>query len=275
MENIISKKTKTFLCVKYIMFFALFYVLSKAGINGFVFPFYFGVFFALLWCNQNVLVLSPLYVGARYLTAFSLYDLYGALFMVVVITIIYGVHQKLKKPIREIMFLPYALLGIFADVFFKIYFGANIILQTIEVVFGLLFMFATMKFFEVIIVRGVRGKMTSLELICGGSVIVAIFCGLSTFEIWGFEFVKLFAFFVTLFFAFSFDAKSTLFVCAVMGIGTILNSNNAFLFAPFVLWGIVCVCFRTRYRIVMVVAKILLAYSLHSVLYASTLFAGT
>ena len=99
--------------------------------------------------------------------------------------------------------------------------------------------------------------MTSLELIWGGSVVVAIFCGLSTFAVWNFEFVKLFAFFVTLFFAFSFDAKSTLFVCAIMGLGTLLCSNNAFLFAPFVLWGLVCVCFRTRYRIVMVVASLL------------------
>ena len=257
MKNIISKKTKTFLIIKYIMFFILFYVLSKAGINNYIFPFYFGVYFALVWCNQSVLVLSPIYVLARFLSGFLLYDLYGAIFMVVATIIIYGVHQKLKKPIKEIMFLPYALVAISCDVFFKIYLGANIIFQIIELVVGLLFMFATMKFFEVIIVRGIRGKMTSLELICGGSVVVAIFCGLSAFSFWNFELAKLFAFFVTLFFAYAFDAKTTLFMCTVMGLGTLVYSNNAYFFAPIVLWGLVCVCFRTRYRIIMVVASLL------------------
>ena len=250
METITNKQSKAYLIIKYLLFFALFYVLNKANINYYITPFYFGIFFALIWCNQNVLILSPLYIVARYLTALSLFDLYGAMFGVGVMLIIYGIHQKLKKPIRQIFFLPYALVCIALDVFFKIYYGANPIYQTIEVVVGLLFMFATMKFFEVLIVRGVRGRMTSLELICGGSVLSAIFCGLSTFSFWGFELVKFFAFFVVLFVSYSFDAKTTLFMSAIMGIGTLLNSNNALYISPIIIWALVAVCFKTKHRVV-------------------------
>lgn len=250
METVTNKQSKVYLIIKYLLFFALFYVLNKANINYYISPFYFGIFFALIWCNQNILILSPMYIVARYLTALSLYDLYGAIFTVIVILIIYGIHQKLKKPIRQIFFLPYALVCIALDVFFKIYFGANPIYQTIEVIVGLLFMFATMKFFEVLIVRGVRGRMTSLELICGGGLLSAVFCGLSTFSFWGFELVKFFAFFIVLFVSYAFDAKTTLFVSAVMGLGTLFNSNNAIYIAPIIIWALVAICFKTKHRVI-------------------------
>ncbi|MBQ3494425.1 MAG: hypothetical protein IJA69_03325, partial [Clostridia bacterium] len=191
---------------------------------------------------------------ARFLNSLSLYELYGALFMVVITLIIYGLHQKLRKPIKQIMFLPYAIVAISLDVFLRIFYeSASILFLGIEVVCGLLFMFAIMRFFEVVIVRGVRGKMTSLELVCGGSFVVAIFCGLSVFRFYDFEIVKLFSFFVVLYFAYCFDAKATLFMSAVMGLGTLLYSNNAFFVAPILIWALVAICFKSR-RIYMLVS---------------------
>ena len=72
-RKIEAEKKEIFIqLIKYIFIFFCFYIISKANINGVIHPFSFGLLFALMWCNNNVLILAPLYISAIFLGTFSL-----------------------------------------------------------------------------------------------------------------------------------------------------------------------------------------------------------
>ena len=61
----LNQTQKVVLTFKYILVFLLFFVLCFATINyGYITPFAFGLYFALLFLNFNVYVLSALYLLA-------------------------------------------------------------------------------------------------------------------------------------------------------------------------------------------------------------------
>ena len=51
--------SKAFVFIKYIGIFLTFFILANAGINGEMYPFVMGAFFAFMWCNQNVFIMLP------------------------------------------------------------------------------------------------------------------------------------------------------------------------------------------------------------------------
>ena len=71
-----SNKTKALIFLKYLLFFGLFFVLNKAGINGLIYPFVFGLFFALIWCNQNIFLVSFCLIFSGYLSNFLIFNLF-------------------------------------------------------------------------------------------------------------------------------------------------------------------------------------------------------
>lgn len=249
MEKVFLKQNKLFLICKYILFFGVFYLLNKAQINGVLNPFSFGVYFALIWCNQNILILSPLYALSSYLGSFMLYDLYSALFCAVIMLIIYGIHLKCKKRIMPLFMLLYACLCQVASVFLKIYSGTEIWVVFVELVFGLLYMFCCMKVFESFLTVGITKKLTLIQAICGGIFLLSLTCGLRAVEIYGFDFAKLFISFVIIFTSLVLPIKESGLVSLVLSAGTILYDNNPVLFVPMMISWLVVSCFRGRHRI--------------------------
>lgn len=243
------KQNKWTILVKYILFFALFYVLYKANINSVINPFSFGVYFALVWCNQNILLLSPLYIGASYLSNFALFDLYSACFMCGIMCIIYGVHYKLKKPIKPMLMLLYALIGSFGSVFLKLYQGQEMWIVFVELVFGLLYMFCCMRTFESVTVRGFCKRLTMSQVICGSVFVASLSCGLCFFNIYNFSVAKLVISFFVIFLSLVLPMFDSLIFTVVLSLGTVLYENNPFLIAPTLIWWLCVNCFRGKHRV--------------------------
>lgn len=235
--------------VKYLAFFFCFYILSKANINGIIFPFSFGFLFALMWCNNNVLILAPLYVGASFLGTFNLISLYCAIGTVVVLLVAYGIHYKLKKRIRYWQIALYATLSQAVYVALSIVTGANLICCAFTVVFGVLFCFACVKIFEAILAKGFAYKFGVDEIICGAVVLVALSSGLSEFSLGNFELIKFFASFIILAVSSCFSTSFALYSSALMGLGAMLNSNSPIYIAAFVVWAMAVSCFKSRNRL--------------------------
>lgn len=245
----VQKNNKLFLVSKYILFFAIFYLLFKAQINNIINPFSFGMFFALVWCNQNILILTPLYIGASYLSNFLMIDLYSAIFMSVLMCLIYGVHLKIKKPIKPMYMLLYSLICLSFGVFLKIYNGVQVWIVFVELVFGLLYMFCTMKVLESISVRGLVKKFTLIQVICGGFVLASLSCGLASLSIQNFQVAKLFISFAVLFTTLVLPPLESIVISLVLGMGAILQNNNPYLLAPIIIWWLVVSCFRGKHKI--------------------------
>lgn len=244
-----QKNSKLFLASKYILCFGIFFLLFKAQVNNILNPFGFGMFFALIWCNQNILILSPLYIGASYLAGFSLTNLYSATFMCVVMCVIYGVHQKLKKRIKPLYMLVYALICVSLGVFLKLYSGVEVWIVFVELVFGLLYMFCAMKVLESLTVRGLVKKFTLTQVICGAVLIASISCGLASLNFANFDISKLVLSFVVLFTTLVLPPLESLLTSLMFGLGTVLYNNNPYLVTPIIIWWLCLSCFRGKHRV--------------------------
>lgn len=244
-----SKQKLFYSFCKYTLFFGLFYLLSRAQLNNVISPFSFGMFFALVWCNQNILILSPLYIGASYLSAFSLFDLYSALATCFVMIIIYGIHLKLGKRILPQLMILYVLLCQAVSVFLDIYSGVSPVVVFVELVFGLLYTFVLMKLFESVLSIGFVKKFTLTKAICFGVFLLSISCALRSVEIYGFDFAKLFILISAIFSSLILPITEGGFIVTLLSLGTLLYDNNPYLVAPMLLTYIVLSCFRGKHRI--------------------------
>lgn len=262
-RKIEAEKKEIFIqLIKYIFIFFCFYIISKANINGVIYPFSFGLLFALMWCNNNVLILAPLYIAAMFLGTFSLQSLYCALATVIVMLVTYGIHYKLKKRMNYWQILCYGLLSQVAFIVLNILAGGSIVYTILSVVFGLLFMFAALKIFEAIATKGFAYKLTVDEVICAGVVLMALSSGLGEFSLGNFALIKLFAAFIILTVAHTFNISTALFTAGIMGFGAMLNSNSSIYLAAFIIWAMAVSCFKSRNKIFACIALLLVEAAL-------------
>ena len=125
-QNISNKnQSKYYLFLKYLLIFVAFFIANKAGINEIIYPFSFGLFFAFLWCNQNVFVLSILFLCAGALASFSVYALVEWAIFIFLFLCIYAIHYKLKKPLKYLNIIIYACVCLAPKIFIEIYLIAN------------------------------------------------------------------------------------------------------------------------------------------------------
>lgn len=248
-------QSKTFLLLKYLFFFALLFISNMAKINGIFNPFSFGLFFALLWCNQNIFALSFLYVLAGFLSSFSYFNLLANAIFVVIMLIIYGVHYKLKKPLKYLNILIYLIIANIPKIFINIYYlKSNIYIIFIELILGLLYTFAVLKYFESVCVRGVGGKKTTIEKICAFVFGVSMFCGLMPLSFYNIDLIKFFGAVLILFFGYVSDVQTTILSSLAFGVGALLYANNLTYLGVFVIYGLTCITFRTKNKYISSVA---------------------
>ncbi|MEG1499684.1 MAG: SpoIIE family protein phosphatase [Clostridia bacterium] len=244
----VDKKKVLAQIFKYFGFFVLMFLLGKANINGVIFPFAFGMLFALVWCDQKVLVLAPLFVLAMFLTTFSLATFFSALICAVLLLIFYGIHFKAKKPIKVWMLCIYALISQGGFLGIEISLGTNYIFAILSVLFGMMFMLSTIHILSAVRVRGFAFNLTVSEIGCAMIVLLAISSGAATLAIFDFEFVKLFASLVILISAYAFNITTSLMFAGVMGLGTLLNSNNPMFLSAFIIWALAVCAFKYKNR---------------------------
>lgn len=251
----VFKQSKTFVFLKYLCFFAIMFVCRLASVNGLFNPFTFGVFFALLWCNQNIFALSAGYLLASFLANVSYFTLIGEGAFILLILLIYGIHYKLKKPLKYLHILIYSAIASIPRLFIQIYFlKANIYLIFVEFVFALLYTFAVLKFFESLCVRGVGGRLTTLEKICAFVFGMSVFCGLDCLSVHGFDIIKLFGALGVLFLGYVSNVQTVIVASLSFGVGSFIYANNPAYLCVFVIYGLAMCAFRTKNKYISCVA---------------------
>lgn len=253
-----SKQKLFYAFCKYTLFFGLFYLLSRAQLNNVISPFSFGMYFALAWCNQNILILSPLYIGASYLSAFSLFDLYSAIATCLIMIIIYGIHLKLNKRILPQLMIVYVLLCQAVSVFLDIYIGVSPVVVFVELVFGLLYTFILMKLFESVMTVGFVKKFTLTKAICFAVLLLSISCALRSVEVFNFDFAKLFILLSVMFSSLVLPLTEGGFIVTLLSLGTLLYDNDPYLVAPMLITFLIVSCFRGKHRIFSVLSMLII-----------------
>ena len=257
--KIIDKKNYKqyiFIILKYLMFFCSFLILAKASVYQTFFPFCIGLFFGLIWCNQKLSILAILYASSMLIVNPSISTLISVSFTVSFILLVCIIHTKLKKQIKYPLFIFYMFFSQAGYIFSEIYYNSNILFSILNVPLTIIFALACIKIFEVILIRGFVYKLNVIEVISGLSFLCAFAIGLTNFNLWGFEIIKLFATLIVLLSAYIFNITTCLFVASVVGLSPIISVGDASLLAPFVIWALVVSAFKLKNRIFPVVALI-------------------
>lgn len=251
------KKIKSFQYILlFIVFVGLFYVLDHASIVGTIYPFAFGMMFALVWANQKVWLVCPAYFIASLAASISFENIISALVSVLVCALPYYIHVMLKKNMREWEMFIYAPVSQVAAIVFHALAGMNPFFIVAEVVIGTLFLMAATHIFEPLIIRGFAYKLTSLEMICAAALLLVFSDGLAGFDLCGFSFSKLFVAFILLAVSYTTKSQNASLCAGVLGLGTLLGTGNAVFIAPFILWALAITAFRTRNRFIPALALV-------------------
>lgn len=251
-----STKANKFLTnsLKLMVFFGVFYVLFHSSINNTIFPFAFGMMYALVWANQKVWIVVPAYVASGAVFCPTLEFAVGMLVCSFCIIVPYFVHMLCKRVMKKWEFVLFALIGQSATIVYQILGGLHFALAIVSVLLGILFMFACINVFEALIVRGFTNKLTNLEIISLFAIISALSGGLVNINIGDFSFLKLFVCFIVLLFTYCATPTLSLLVCAISGLGALVATNNPIYVAPFAIWALCALLFKRRYKIFMAVA---------------------
>ncbi len=250
-------KGKLYFVFMFLIFTALFFVLSRASIYSEIMPFAFSMLFALAWANQRVWLLAPAYFVGYIINYHNFQDFIIVLTTILLLVLPYYIHVVLKKNMKKYELFLYAFFSQTAYVVFEVLGGGNPIFIACSVVIGLLFLLACITIFEPIIVRGFAYKLTVTEIVCGVVLLLALSAGLTNCVIYGFSLLKLFVSFLLLIVSFTSNVAYTMVFAAAMGVGSMLPNNNAIFFAPFMFWAFAVIIFRTQNKLFPALALIL------------------
>ena len=246
----LNQTQKVVLTFKYILVFLLFFVLCFATINyGYITPFAFGLYFALLFLNFNVYVLSALYLLAYSLSTLSLSGLYIALNVVAVGLLVHLLHTKTNTHAPKLLIVCYALFGSMTYIYFNTSTPSEVIAVIISSILSAIFTYSCLHFLHATLKRGFAFKLNLDEVICGSVIIIAFSCGLSALNLYGIEFVKMIGVLAILMATYMFANFNVLFVSSLIGIGAAIYTNNINYVATFVCYGLLAKAFKSNNKI--------------------------
>lgn len=247
---------KVFVFIKYLCFFALFYILWKAKIGG-LNSFAFGLYFSLIWCGQSVFLLSPLYVASSYLSSFNFYTLICACITVGVFLLFYFLHYRFKKPLNIPLIMCYGFLSQVGFMYLNSGTAEDFFVSILSVLCGIVFLYCCLHFFQNLLIRGLRRKFYIDEAICAGVMIIVFSAGLYSVPYGEYIHISLGAF-LTLLSLWVLGASGSVVSASLFGLGASLCTQNIAFIVRFVLLGLSASTMKSNKRIFAVLAVVLI-----------------
>ncbi|MBR1925370.1 MAG: SpoIIE family protein phosphatase [Clostridia bacterium] len=241
--------------LKYFLFFLLFVVLQFAEIKG-VHPFAYGMIFALVWCNQKIYFLVPLYILSGLCYDLSLFNFLNLFCTCFVFVFFYFLHYKLKKPLNSIFIGLYALLSQSPYLLLNSYDSVSFVNSIISVLIGLVCLFAYLYFMQSLLIKGVRRNYTLDEMICAGVFLIAIGCGASSIPDYNQIFSKTIFLFLCIVLVTVFESSGIIF-SVLLGLGDLISSQNFDMFVTITLISLVLSLTKNSKKIFQVLSLIL------------------
>ncbi len=244
-----KKLGKWLYLILFVGYFAVFYIMQNASIYGLIYPFAIGMMFALVWAEQKVWLVCPAFILSAIAFECSFESVIIAIVACVMVALPYYVHVMVKRRIKKWELGIYCLLAQTASIAFQAVAGVHPAVIVVGALVCVLFMYSSIHIFEPILIRGFAYKLTSLEIICGGIILVVLSNGFAGVDIYGFSVLKVFVAFLLLTITYTTKASNACMVAGILGLGSMLGNNNPVFIAPFVLWALGISCFKTKQRI--------------------------
>ena len=169
--------------IKYFLIFIMFLVLTNA--RGYsVSPFSVGALFALMWCGLYLPVIAGEYLIANILLMNKVADIYSAITTVFVLVVVYLIHKRIKKPMNVVLVGVYTLLSQITSLYYISNIGRWLDCAIFAVV-AIVFLYACVSVFQVVVLRGWFYKLTLDEMVSLITLIVVMSFGVA--EIYVFD----------------------------------------------------------------------------------------
>ncbi len=233
----------------FLVYFAIFYILSFASINGIVFPFATALAFALVFTNGKIFLVVPSFALASLLFEFSIENIVFSAICVLLLLFPFLFHKITKKQTKIYGMILLLALAYLSKIPFIYQSVEQIIYMAVTAVLSVVLFLAFNKILCSVLSKGFVYKFTNLEMVCASCFLITLFCGLSSFKFGDFHFVKLFASFAILFCNYCFKRSTTVIVSNLIAFGTLLQSGNVLFVAPIILWTLSVIIFKSDKRI--------------------------
>lgn len=227
---------------KYAIYFILLILLCNAETANGIKPFGLGLFVALVYSRQNLLVLAPMYAAAVLLSSFSVEGAIIGTVPSIILMTAYYIHYKVGRSMNTLFANLYTLLSQIPYIIFSV--GDNFFTTFFTVLLTQIFAYTSIVIVYAILIRGLKYRFTIDEIISGAVFLASV--ALATYKVQYFGANLYFAFFsfVLLLSASVFGSVVPLAVSAVLGIGGAFAGGNISLIGTAVCCGMVVIMFK-------------------------------
>lgn len=229
--------------VKYLIYFALFCCFALAKLTDNLTPFSFGFFLALVFTGNNVLLLTPLFVGANLLVSPTMSTLISSACTTATLLIICLVNLKLKRRISLPMLAVYAIIGQTGYIYLCISNSAEPLNAILTLVFGLAFMYICVIALSVLSVRKMRFVLNKSEVACLAIVLAAVSSGVYSIPVAGEYVLRGLMAFIVLAACRSMGSAFAMGTALAIGMGAALAGGNSSIIADFACMALICCLF--------------------------------
>ena len=212
--------------LKYLSFAFLFYVFAKATIFYQVKPCFYGLFLTLIFLGEKPFYLSLSFLAGYFLSDLSLNSILFGLFLCFLSSLIVFIYNKKEKTLSTlfgfiysvVLGLPYLYLN-FSDLSQFYYAFVNVVLNSI-------FLLCCLNFLKILKIRNFNLNLNVDELVCGGLVLMFLFCGMQNINFLYFDFVKLIGISFVLICTYLLKNSFSVLLGVVAGLGAGLTNGN-------------------------------------------------
>lgn len=227
--------------------FLLFFVLMNGNIAGLT-PFAFGMFFALVWCNQKIYILAPLYVLSGILAYGTVAHLIVDSITVGVFLVAFFLHYRFKKPLNRVLVGCYCFLSQFGAIYLSSGSPEALWQAIVTVILGLICMYCYLNILQNVILKGVRRKYCVDEIICFGVMLFGIGAGLWCLPFSTYYFYGILAL-VLLLCADILGAVVCVLVAIFFGLGVAFASGNYLVLSHLIFMGLFASLCKSNIRV--------------------------
>ncbi|MBQ3213728.1 MAG: SpoIIE family protein phosphatase [Clostridia bacterium] len=240
-------KPVAFKFFKYFGYIILFYIFANAKVFGQIKPCFYGLFLTLMFLGESPFYLSLSFLIGYFLSNLSLNSILFGLFICFLSNLIVFFHNKKEKPLSSFFAFIYCVaLGI-PYLYFNFSNLSQFYFCFLDVVLNSVFLLCAFNFFKILKTRNFNLNLNVDEIVCGGFVLIFLFCGLQNLGFLYFDIVKFTGVFLVLVSTYLLKNSFSVLLAVVSGLGAGLTNGN--------------LNYLTLFSIVAVVANIFKGYS--------------
>jgi Serine/threonine protein phosphatase len=212
------KRIKLKSVLKYAAYFLLLLLLSSTETSFGARPFALGLFVALVYARQNILVLTPLYIAAAVIAEPQWMTLLASVIPPAVFVTAYFVHCKTGRAMNVRFMNLYALLAGVPSAFLAAN-GRPLFSVILGIIIAQIFVYTTTIIVYAIIIRGLKYRFVIDELVSGAVFLAVCALSLSKLVPFGISVYAAVLCFLLLLSAYNFQSVVPLVTGAVFGLG--------------------------------------------------------